>query len=295
MRILVTAGSGLVGNSLKLQLKQHLCEDEYFFHSKSQGDLLQPRVFRQLIEEIAPNLIIHNAAALGGAFASPADSRNFTLQNTRIFENLKNVITPDHIVLCVSSYHVFSGHAPFKEFSKLDLNQESGYASEKILQIFSTQSQKNFKYIFFPHLFGEFDNFKEGRAHFIANSIRRIVNAKERNLGSIEFYGSPRRKLQFASGNHAANVIIATTKSSIPDNQRFTLGNIGWVASCINVFSELCDIIGYSGEIKKISSPNLIADRDMYFDKAQELTSENRTEFRAEMRKAVEYYIESRE
>ena len=66
MKILVTSGNGLLGRSLKILAKDP-GKNEFVYHTKVNGDLSQRKVVEKLLQVHKPDLIIHNAATLGGA------------------------------------------------------------------------------------------------------------------------------------------------------------------------------------------------------------------------------------
>jgi len=207
MKILVTAGGGLVGTWLrKVSILDK--KNQYYFHSRAHGDLTEFSNVEKMISNCNPDIIIHNAASLNGALDSDSNKALNAKFNIQIFSNILNMIPNNQRIVCISSYHVFNIEAPFKNFNLLNANQSTVYSRLKTEEMFLAKDYPNVKFILYPHLFGIYDNYQDQRAHFLANSIKRIYHAKQSNLKNIDFLGNPRQILQFTTGEEAANFVV---------------------------------------------------------------------------------------
>ena len=265
MRILITAGSGLTGNAFQKLAADKYSNHEFILHTKSKGDLADPSTFKFLQHSYKPDVIIHNAGKLHGSFADKKSIEESEQVNNKIFENLLKILEPHQQVYCLSSYHVFGSSAPYNFLDLESLNKETSYARGKSSQIKKVRLNPNIKFIILPHLFGEHDNFSSGRAHFVANSIRRVVEAQQRQDPQIDFFGSIHKKLQFSTADLAADFTLNTVFSDIAFLERYFLADIGWVRTCHEVFRRICDIVGFSGLVVPLDSDSNILGSDMYF------------------------------
>jgi hypothetical protein len=214
-KVFVAGGRGLTGKSLELVACRYP-NFEIFYHCRDLGDLTDSRVVQKVLGDLNPELIILNAASLAGAHGSKTEQQMYSIRDYTIHENFINLATIDQKVICYSSYHVFGGLAPFLNVNALNLNYESDYAKEKSREIEASLAKSNVKFIIFPHLFGRYDSFKVNRAHFIANSIRRIKSAEENNQREIQFFGNRKRLLQKSRQNRSHSIRFTSYKCFDP-------------------------------------------------------------------------------
>lgn len=293
MRILVTSESGLTGNAFRNLSKTKYPNHEFFFHTRSKGDLSMPEVFRFLLANVKPEVIIHNAAKLHGSFASRENIEESKRTNTKIFENLVEELLPFQKVYCLSSYHVFASSAPFSFLDLESLNWNTSYAQEKSRQIEKAVSHPNVNFMILPHLFGEYDNFSPGRAHFVANSIRRVVTAQKQKDAQIEFFGRTDRRLQFSTAELVADFTLKTIFSDIALEERYIIANVGWVRTCLEVFESICGIVGFDGLVVPVNSDKDPFERNMYFSSSANPYNMDELDFLKSLRTAVDYFKRS--
>ena len=265
MRILVTSGNGLTGSWIKL-LSRKVPDHEFIFHDRSSGDLTNITVVQRIIKNLSPDIVIHNAAALHGALDKLSEKKKSASNNLVVFNNLLNSVQNNQKVYCFSSYHVFQGNAPFKELNTNLLNYSSPYSEWKSSEIQLAKNLSNFRFFLFPHLFGPHDNFKLGRAHFVADSIRRIHFAMEKKDHEIEFYGEKNQVIQLATAEQAAEFILNQIQYDFTSGTRYIKANIGWKTKTEIVFNTLLNIMKFEGSIVKNSKNFPQTNRDMYFE-----------------------------
>lgn len=293
MRILVTSGSGLTGNAFRRLAATKYSGHEFFFHSKSAGDLSVPEVFEFLLAKVKPNVIIHNAGKLHGSFANNESIEESKKINASIFDNLIKEVRPHQQVYCLSSYHVFPSSAPFSILDLESLNWATSYAQEKSRQIVGAIKHTNVNFVILPHLFGEYDNFSPGRAHFVANSIRRIVAAQKRQEEQIEFFGSQTRLLQFSTAELVADYVLSAIFSDLTSEERYLLADIGWVRTCFEVFVRICDIVGFNGVVVAVDSDKNVLERDMYFSSGSNQSNSDEIQLLSSLKIAIDYFKRS--
>ena len=290
MKILVASGSGLTGKSISHNSNQ-FPEFEFYFHFRKDGDLTIPTVVRDLMKRVSPDVVIVNAASLVGA-RGPADLKDISSKkNFEIFRNFLQFASKTQQIIYFSSYHVFGGSSPFSVLDISNMNESSDYAREKALEIEYGLDNENVAFIFFPHLFGVFDNFEKERAHFIADSIRRISEAKQTADSSLQFFGNKERILQFGTGDQAALFAIELIRQGNKSHQKFFNGNIGWSFEIGKIFETLCQLMDFSGKIRFEYTPtnDFQSNRNMYFDQS-ELCNSIPNNFILALQETVDYY-----
>lgn len=293
MRLLVTAGAGLTGNAFRNLAKTKYADHEFFFHTKSNGDLARPDVFNFLLANFKPDIIIHNAGKLHGSFASKESIKECKKTNTKIFENLIKELLPYQQVYSLSSYHVFAISPPFCSLDLESMNWSTSYAQEKSGQIERAVSYPNINFMILPHLFGEHDNFSPGRAHFIANSIRRVVTAKVQKDAQIEFFGSTDRTLQFSTAELVADFTMETIFSNLAMKERYFMANVGWVRTCQEMFERICEVVEFDGLISTRDSSKNTIERSLHFLTRSNPHNIDEAQLLKSLRTAVNYYKKS--
>jgi len=287
MRILITSGNGLTGSWLKL-LSNKSQNHQFIFHDRNLGDLTSIKVTKEIIKNSSPDIIIHNAAALHGALDKLSEKKKSASNNLVIFNNLLESVQNNQKVYCFSSYHVYQDDAPFKELNLDSLNNSSPYSEWKSNEIQSTKNLSNFNFILFPHLFGPYDNFKIGRAHFIADSIRRIYFAMKNKDHEIEFYGDINQVIQLATGEQAAE--FSLNQIQYLTRTKYIVANIGWKTKTELVFNALLNIMEFKGSVVRNNNPILQTNRDMYFENETSIINSIPNDFYESLFKTVNYF-----
>ena len=289
MRILVTSGNGLTGSWLRF-LSNKLNNHQFIFHDRNLGDLTNIKVTKKIVNNLSPDIIIHNAAALNGALDKLSEKKKSASNNLVVFNNLIESVQNNQKVYCFSSYHVYQGDAPFKELNINSLNYSSPYSDWKSNEIQSTKNLSNFNYILFPHLFGPYDNFKVGRAHFVADSIRRIYFAMNKKDHEIEFYGGKNQVIQLATGEQAAEFSLNQIQYGYLSDTKYIRANIGWKTKTELVFTALLNIMEFKGSVVNNSNPILQTNQNMYFENETSISNVIPNDFYESLIETVNYF-----
>jgi|LakMenEpi03Aug12_release.lakeMendotaPanAssembly.Ray.scaffolds.fasta_scaffold379768_1 nucleoside-diphosphate-sugar epimerase len=289
MKILVTSGNGLLGRSIKILTKDR-GQNEFLYHTKVRGDLNQSKVVEKLLLVHKPDLIIHNAATLGGALTDSKIKIKNNKLNLQMFLNFQSNLEPHQKLLSISSYHVYSSKPPYQNLDINRLNFSNPYSNWKSSEIMSSLESQNIKFTILPHLFGISDNFSPLRSHFIASSIYRINKALEQGDRKIDFYGSNEQVLQFATGLQAADFVLDIACKFDETPEKYLIGNVGWVANTFTVFKTIVNLIGYRGEINLIDDRKSLSKNSMYFQGKDSNLGILPTEFISELDKTILYF-----
>jgi GDP-L-fucose synthase len=89
--ILVTGGSGLVGQAIKSVVESSPQPDEtWIFLSSKDGDLLDPRETKAIFDRHRPTHVVHLAAMVGGLFHNMRANLDFFRDNMLMNDNVLN-------------------------------------------------------------------------------------------------------------------------------------------------------------------------------------------------------------
>ncbi|CAH0392509.1 unnamed protein product [Bemisia tabaci] len=208
--ILVTGGSGLVGQAIKKVVETEKREGEKFvFLSSKDGDLADAEATRKIFEKYRPTHVIHLAAKVGGLFDNMAHNLDFLRQNIHINDNvlqtsyetgvfkvvscLSTCIFPDKTTYPINETMVHNGPPH---------NSNYGYSYAKRLIDISNrgyydQYGKIFTSVIPCNVFGPHDNFNLKSSHVIPGLIRKLYDAMERGDKEFVVLGSGKPLRQF--------------------------------------------------------------------------------------------------
>ena len=102
-RILVTGGSGLVGNGIKSAWEKESRDDEeLFFMSSKDADLTCRESTRKMFEKVKPTHVFHLAAKVGGLYGNMKANLEFFRINMAINDNVLSLSHEFKVVKVVS-------------------------------------------------------------------------------------------------------------------------------------------------------------------------------------------------
>ena len=209
-KILVTGGSGLVGQHL-----QDILPNAIYISSKDY-DLTDLQQVRDMMNEEKPTSVIHLAARVGGIVDNinyPVDYlEENVLMNTNVLKachefDVEKVIA----ILSTCVYPDVVDIYPMKEEDLFNgpptpTNFSYGFAKRCMaahIDSYRKQYDKKWSYLIPCNLYGEYDKYEEHHSHFVSALIRKIYEAKD----SIELWGTGKPLRQFMYGGDLARVI----------------------------------------------------------------------------------------
>ena len=223
-KIIITGGSGMVGQSLK-----KIMPNAIYLNSKD-FDLTKQSQVKLMFETLKPDAVIHLAAKVGGMMDNIKKPAEYffdnILMNTLIIDEayksgIKRVIS----ILSTCIYPDICEKYPMIE-SDLHkgpptiTNYEYGYAKRCLAvqtESYNKQYGTNYQYLIPCNLYGEFDKFGDN-SHFIAALIKKIYIAKKNNDDKIVLFGTGKPLRQFMYSDDLANVIKYCIDNNIYDN-----------------------------------------------------------------------------
>ena len=193
-KILVTGGTGLVGNGIQnFLINNNFDNYQFIFMSRKDCNLLDYKETFNFINYHKPTYIIHLAADVGGLF------KNIYFQ-TEMFENNLlmnyNVLKCSHLndvkrVLCCLSTCIFPDKTsyPINEEMLHDgppHDSNFGYAhAKRMLEIqcrtYQQQHNRDYFCVIPTNIYGPNDNFNLWNAHVIPSLIHKCYLSKEKN------------------------------------------------------------------------------------------------------------------
>ena len=217
--ILVTGGSGLVGNHLKEILP------EAVFLSSKDYNLIDITQSNKMIKDYNPDTVVHLAARVGGLLDNINRPVNYfeenILMNTNVIKSCYDFGVSNFITtLSTCIYPDIVNRYPMKETQMFDGPPPNGnfhYAIAKramLAQIkaYNKQYDKKWSCLIPCNLYGEYDKYEEHHSHFVGALIKKIYQSKN---NEIELWGTGKPLRQFMYGGDLARVIKYMILNSI--------------------------------------------------------------------------------
>nr|SVE73061.1 EOG090X09NN [Ceriodaphnia reticulata] len=207
--ILVTGGSGLVGQAIRQVSEQDPKEDETFvFLSSKEADLKDPVATQKVFEKYHPTHVIHLAAMVGGLFHNMQHNLDFLRNNILINDNVLHnsyKLGVKKVISCMSTC-IFPDKTsyPIDETMVHDGPPHSsnfGYSYAKRLidvqnHAYHQQHGCHFTSVIPTNVFGAFDNYNLQDSHVIPGLIHKAYIAKKEGKPLL-VYGSGKPLRQF--------------------------------------------------------------------------------------------------
>jgi GDP-L-fucose synthase len=234
LKVLITGAAGMLGSNL-LSVISRLEDAEVIGLTRSDLDLRDQKAFESILTSQKPEIVIHAAAKVGGIQANIKNPYDFLASNlsmdTNVIQSSLNAGIKNLIYIGSSCMYPKDYRQPLIERDILAAPLEptnEGYAIAKIAgskmcEFASSSLGVNYKTIVPSNLYGPGDNFNPGSSHLLASVIRKVHEAKEAQLSSIEVWGSGSARREFTYVTDLASWISGS------------LGDIGSLPSVLNL------------------------------------------------------------
>ncbi|HPY33197.1 MAG TPA: GDP-L-fucose synthase [Anaerolineaceae bacterium] len=304
-RVCVTGGAGFLGTHLLANLRAKGAGD-IFVPKYEDYDLVQPDDIARMLEDSAPDIIIHLAAHVGGIGANMAKPAEFFYDNLMMGVQLMHQAYQRGVekfvaIGTICAYPKFTP-IPFKEEHLWDgypeeTNAPYGLAKKMLLvQAQAYRQQYGFNAIFLlpVNLYGPGDNFNPASSHVIPALIRKCLEAKEQGAKEIVAWGdgSPTREFIYVE-DAAEGIALATQRYNGAEPV-----NIGssFEISIKDLTELIARLTGFEGAIRwDTSKPNGQPRRKLDTARAREhFGFTAKTDFEEGLRRTITWYQEHR-
>jgi len=304
-RVCVTGGAGFLGTHLLANLRAKGAGD-IFVPKYEDYDLVRPDDIARMLEDSAPDIIIHLAAHVGGIGANMAKPAEFFYDNLMMGVQLMHQAYQRGVekfvaIGTICAYPKFTP-IPFKEEHLWDgypeeTNAPYGLAKKMLLvQAQAYRQQYGFNAIFLlpVNLYGPGDNFNPASSHVIPALIRKCLEAKEQGAKEIVAWGdgSPTREFIYVE-DAAEGIALATQRYNGAEPV-----NIGssFEISIKDLTELIARLTGFEGAIRwDTSKPNGQPRRKLDTARAREhFGFTAKTDFEEGLRRTITWYQEHR-
>ena len=272
--LLVTGGSGLVGQAIK-SISNNYPNYSFVFVSSTQYDLLNLENTKQMFIDIKPDYVIHLAACVGGLFKNMNNKVEMLEKNLMINYNvvkcshdykikkliacLSTCIFPNIITYPISEDTLHSG-------TPHNSNDTYSYAKRMLdiqCKAYRENYNDNFSCIIPTNIYGKYDNFNIIDGHVLPALIHQCYLAKQNNTNFV-IKGSGKPLRQFIYSEDLARLIMVLFEKdikeniilSVPEKDEISIGDVGrFIAKCFDYENNVVFDTTYSdGQYKKTVS-----------------------------------------
>lgn len=256
-RTVVTGGSGFLGSQVVRLLKDHGATDILVPRS-SEFDLVRRSDCRDVVQ--GADTVIHLAAKVGGLGFNQRNPGSLFFENLMMGAQLMEEARLAGVkkFVAVGTVCAYPKHAPVP-FSEDDLwngypeetNAPYGLAKKMLLvqaQAYRKQYGFNSIYLLPVNLYGPGDNFDPSSSHVIPALIRKVWDAKQREVQFVEVWGDGSASREFLYVQDAARAVVLAAER-YEDSEPVNVGS-GVEISVMELVSLLCAEIGFKGEIR---------------------------------------------
>jgi len=225
--ILVTGGSGLVGNAIKTV--SHDYKFNFIFLNSKMCNLLDYSETETFFNKTKPHYVIHLAANVGGLFKNMNQKVQMLEDNLNINSNVlkcSHKYNVEKLIACLSTC-IFPDKTGYPINESMlhngpphDSNDSYAY-SKRILDIqcksYNSQYNTNFVTIIPTNIYGPFDNFNLDDSHVLPALIHKCYLSK-RDLVPFVIKGSGKPLRQFIYSTDLAKLIMKILISDIKES-----------------------------------------------------------------------------
>lgn len=272
--VLVTGGSGLVGNAIK-SIRKSFPYYQFVFLSSKDFDLLKMEKTELMFKTFKPTYVIHLAACVGGLY------KNMN-HNVEMFE--KNMIINYNVIHCAHKFEVKKliaclSTCIYPDDVSYPISEEMlhngaphssnyGYAYAKRMlevhcRLYKESYGDNFMCVIPTNIYGPHDNFDLENGHVLPALIHRCYLAKNNGVDFV-MRGSGKPLRQFIYSEDLAKLIMHLLQSSnkenvilsSPEKDETSIENVSrMIARCFDYEDKLVFDASYAdGQYKKTVS-----------------------------------------
>lgn len=258
MKILITGSRGMVGRNVIEHASA--CKHDILSPTSAELNLLDSESVQNYININKPDIVIHAAGIVGGIQANMAEPVRFLVDNMQMGLNIlmsaKACGVKRFMNLGSSCMYPRDAKNPLSEDLILKGELEptnEGYAIAKVAStrlceyINREDSSFLYKTVIPCNLYGKHDKFDPEYSHMIPAVIRKINNAKNQNLKSIDIWGDGLTRREFMYAADFADFVYYAIENFEAMPQNINVG-LGHDYTINEYYQEIADVVGYQGD-----------------------------------------------
>jgi GDP-L-fucose synthase len=304
-RVAVTGGSGFLGRHVAAALVEQ--GSTVLVPRKAQYDLTCEADVEQMYAELAPDIVIHLAAVVGGIGANRDSPGRFFFENVMLgaltMEWARRSGVEKFVGIGTICAYPRLAPVPFLERDLWngypeETNAPYGIAKKMLLvqgQAYRQQYGFNAIHLLPVNLYGPHDNFDPKTSHVIPALIRKCVDAVEAGATEVVCWGTGNATREFLFVEDCARAIVLATER-YDDPEPVNIG-AGFEIGIRDLAELIAEQTGFKGRLVfDRSKPDGQPRRMLDVSRAEKLFGfKATTDFRAGLRRTIDWYRAQRE
>ena len=302
MKILLTGSRGMVG----LNVIEHSGAHNHVILSPTSAELnlLDAESVQDYINANKPEMIIHAAGIVGGIQANMAQPVKFLVDNMRMGLNIlmsaKACGVKKFMNLGSSCMYPRDALNPLTEDLILKGELEptnEGYAIAKVASTrlceYINREDKSYLYktVIPCNLYGKYDKFDPEYSHLIPAVIRKINDAKDQNLKSIDIWGDGLARREFMYVADFADFVYYAINHFEKMPQNINVG-LGFDYTVNEYYQKIANVVGYQGCFTHdLSRPTGMQQKIISDTKLKEFGWQYKTTLEQGVQKTYDYFL----
>ena len=255
-KIYIAGHTGMVGSAIKRKL-ENTGFTNVIGSSSNELDLRDQSAVNSFFEKEKPEFVFLAAAKVGGIVANNTYRADFLYDNLMMESNVIHAAYKNGVrkLLFLGSSCIYPKLAPqpLKEEYLLtglleDTNEPyaiAKIAGIKLCEAYRDQYGCNFISAMPTNLYGPNDNYNLQNSHVIPALIRKIIDAKDNNLATVEIWGTGTPLREFLHVDDLADACFFLMHNY--EERPFVNIGVGHDLSITQLAEMIKDIIGYEG------------------------------------------------
>jgi len=302
-RIVVTGGAGFLGRYVQVELKSRGVEDRNILvPTIDQYDLTREADVVRMYDGLAPSVVIHLAAEVGGIGANRENPGRFFYANMamglHLIEHARLRGLRKFVQVGTICAYPKATPVPFREEDLWngypeETNAPYGIAKKALLvmlQAYRAQYGLNGIYLLPVNLYGPGDNFDLRTSHVIPALIRKFVAAKRGGEAEVVVWGTGKASREFLYVEDCARGLVDATEK-YNGTEPVNLG-AGFEITIKDLVEKIRAMVGYEGRVVwDASKPDGQPRRCLDVSRARNLFGfEARVSFDEGLRRTIEWW-----
>src|SRR5580765_5991707 len=299
-RVAVTGGSGFLGRHVAAALAEQ--GSTVLVPRKAQYDLTCEADVERMYAELAPDIVIHLAAVVGGIGANRDSPGRFFFENVMLgaltMEWARRSGVEKFIGIGTICAYPRLAPVPFLERDLWngypeETNAPYGIAKKMLLvqgQAYRQQYGFNAIHLLPVNLYGPHDNFDPQSSHVIPALIRKCIDAIEAGASEVECWGTGNATREFLFVEDCARaIVLATERYDAPEPVNI---GAGFEIAMRELAELVADLTGFKGRLVfDPAKPDGQPRRMLDVTRAQECFGfAATTDFRAGLQRTIDWY-----
>lgn len=261
MRVILTGGNGMLAQAIAASWRESGRDDELIPITRADADLQDQAATRALIKNLAPDMVIHTAARVGGIAANIAEPARYLMDNLQIDSNVLSASVDAQVTKFIyfgsSCMYPRDYRQPLVETDVLAAPLEptnEGYAISKIAaarfcEYVSRERGLDYRVIIPSNLYGPHDDFSLTHGHLVAATIAKAHSAKISGASSIDVWGDGTARREFTYVGDLAAWLVANLDAVHDWPALMNVGK-GEDHSVLDYYRAALEMVGYDCELK---------------------------------------------